>query len=922
MREKFKRLLSGRSLLRGNAEISGSAGGNDSSSLLNSREEDDWETWSFNKKNSKDRGRTDRRANNQRSQSERPTGRQRSRSEVSKRLKGLASDIGEATSTRKVKGSGRGSRSTGGVFRGDRSEVRSKIDSIALERSNSETRILKDGTSASTSKSTKKLRGGRRKSSLIDVDDNNDVIRGSGDSAPRRSRSASRSRRVSTTTDIVDTGAARVRASSKKATRRSRSISKARFAKSMSEIPYQEEEKKSLSGSGSTITTKDSSKKKKKKRSYKDKDKKKRNSTRSQSDDSSADISIPSRVETNNDSTSSYGSMSLPGSPKAKKKKVKDKTKKLKREKSKSKMEFPVLPVDDFGDGLEGLAEEFRRSKEGYIDEKPELDASASTFGSEVSNSKNNSSYTKVSSMFENAWTGMGKSKGTDDDKVQRNQEKLNPIANDNPHNPFADDVETKSPVAAENRNSRVIEDDLLRTAVDFQVTQTENNQQNEEILKLQQQLSTALQKQVTMSEEHIQEKDEFLQVSRELERVKVELMESLEERSEAMKELKERDRVIEDEKSRIDNLEQAIDRQLGREEELENDVRESEEEIEKLLDDIQNFEKKLENGESGGGGASFVELHSTKKLLSEKEQTVDSQILRIEKLEIELKDSMTVPQLQIEELDQEKKALQGRLKGERLEYTSKLVTKDETISSLRTELSSYSISDDAQDLQSAKQKLNEAREDATTVREDLIAARKIVERLHEDREDLIEKHNLLKENSVFMNQSMKELTEKSDNLRAKVLEWTEKTYDWKQKAESAERKLGAYNDDRATAASDVEDSVASEDLADEAPQGMFLQAAMVKRSSAPTSRSSSWGIFKNSGQNQELSAEEIRIRVLEEQNHVFEAKIADLSSELVKMQTAHKEELYNTKKKIARLEGENEALLLQNSTLEQPRDN
>merc|ERR1712166_1273213 len=269
--------------------------------------------------------------------------------------------------------------------------------------------------------------------------------------------------------------------------------------------------------------------------------------------------------------------------------------------------------------------------------------------------------------MFENAWTGMGKSKSTDDDKVQGKKEKLNPLANDNPHNPFADDVETKNPVAAENGNSRVIEDDLLRTAVDFQVTQTENNQQNEEILKLQQQLSTALQKQVTMSEEHIQEKDEFLQVSRELERVKVELMESLEERSEAMEELKERDRVIKDEKSRIDNLEQAIDRQLGREEELENDVRQSDEEIEKLLDDIQNFDKKLENGESGGGGASFVELHSTKKLLSEKEQTVDSQILRIEELEIELKDSMTVPQLQIEELDQEKKALQGRLKGERL---------------------------------------------------------------------------------------------------------------------------------------------------------------------------------------------------------------------------------------------------------------
>jgi len=896
MRNQLKRLLSGRSLLRGSTEISGSAGGNDSSSLLNNREEDDWDAWSLGKNSPKGRGRTDRRAGNQRSQSERPTIRQRSKSEVSKRLKRLEGDIGEVTSTRKFRGSG--SKSTGGVFRGDRSEVRSKIDSIALERSNSETRISKDGISASTSKPTKKLRGGRRKSSAIDLDDNNVVSRGSGDSAPRRSRSASRSRRASTA-DIGDT-ATRVRASSKKATRRSRSISKARFSKSMSHFPDPEEERTSLSASASTITTKDSSKKKKKKKS--DKDKKKRNKTPS---DDSSEFSVPSRVETNNDSES-YGSVTMPSpeSPKAKKKKVKDKTKKSK--KIKSKTDFPVLPLDDFGDGLEGLAEEFRRSKEGYVDEKAELSASISTFGSEVSNS-NKKNHTKVSSMFENAWTGMGKSNATDDDKVQGKKEKLNP---------FADDIET-NPFVTENGNRRVIEDDLLRKAVDFQVTQTENNQQNEEILKLQQQLSTALQKQVTMSEEHIQDKDEFLQVSRELERVKVELMESLEERGEAMEELKERDRVIEDDKSRIDNLEQAIDKQLGREEELEKNVRQSEEEIEKLLDEIQNFEKKLENGESGGGGASFVELRSTKKLLSEKEETVVSQILRIEELEKELKDSMTVPQLQIEELDQEKKALQGRLKGERLEYTSKLATKDEIISSLRTELSSYTVSSDAQDLQSAKQKLHEAREDATTVREDLVAARKVIERLHEDREDLTEKYSLLKENSVFMNQSMKELTEKSDNLRAKVLEWTEKTYDWKQKAESAERKL----EDKA--ASDVEDSVASEDFAKEAPQGMFLQAAMEKgkRSSGATSRSSSWGIFKNSGENQELSAEEIRIRILEEQNHDFEAKIADLSSELVKMQTAHKEELYTTKKKIARLEGENEALVLQNSTLEQLRE-
>ena len=47
------------------------------------------------------------------------------------------------------------------------------------------------------------------------------------------------------------------------------------------------------------------------------------------------------------------------------------------------------------------------------------------------------------------------------------------------------------------------------------------------------------------------------------------------------------------------------------------------------------------------------------------------------------------------------------------------------------------------------------------------------------------------------------------------------------------------------------------------------------------------------------------------------EAIIADLKSEIVKLSAGHKEELYVIKKKIAQLEGENEALVLQNATLE-----
>merc|ERR1719310_106087 len=136
----------------------------------------------------------------------------------------------------------------------------------------------------------------------------------------------------------------------------------------------------------------------------------------------------------------------------------------------------------------------------------------------------------------------------------------------------------------------------------------------------------------------------------------------------------------------------------------------------------------------------------------------------------------MTVPQLQIDELDQENKALQGRLKGERLEYTSKLSSKDDIIQNLRSELANYTASPDAQDLSSALQKLADAREDATTVREDLATMAKKVEELRGEREDYMEEFNLLKDNNVFVEKTVKDLTEKADGLAKKVLEWTEKT--------------------------------------------------------------------------------------------------------------------------------------------------
>jgi chromosome segregation ATPase len=412
------------------------------------------------------------------------------------------------------------------------------------------------------------------------------------------------------------------------------------------------------------------------------------------------------------------------------------------------------------------------------------------------------------------------------------------------------------------------------------------------------------------MSEEQIQDKDQFLKKSTELSRTKAELAEALQERTELVEQLKERDQIIEDERDRIDKLEQAIERQLDTQDALEVKLEKAEDEIEKLLIEIHELETKLDNGETiEGGGASFVELHEARKKLDEREAEVESQKNQIEKLEKELKDSLTVPQLQIEELDAEKTALQGRLKAERLDFTSKLAAKDEQIAKLQEEVGTYSGSSDAQDLVSARQKLNEARTDANAVREELEASNQAIKELQGERDAVMSVNNSLKETVTILEKSVKELTEKTETLSAKVLEWTQKTYSWKSKAETAERKLEAYSDEK----SDFGGSDVSGDLVEEAPQGLFLQAAMEKNSKKNKQK---WNIFRKDSDGLDLSADDIRIRTLEERNQTLEDTVAELRSEMVKLQTSHKEELYSVQKKIAQLQGENEALSLQNATL------
>ena len=276
----------------------------------------------------------------------------RSKSEVGKRLKALEDDFG---GTRKNKKKG-GSKSVGGTFKGTSSQVRSRIDHLALERSGSDRDVQSSSldslfTKSEHSPQKKKLRGGKRSSfgggdSVAKKEEKEKSQRGER-STPGRSRSMRSQRTVGgdkerSRSKSKGRSKSRTRSSSKK-----RSSSKPRRASSKMQML------------DDTNRTEDSDVKKKKKS---DKEKKKKKSK--DGEVSTDDSSLPSKVEMNENASQTSSLNDSSSHTKKKKSKEKEKEKAPKKSKRQSKS-FPDLPPDEFGDGLEGLAEEFRRSKAG-----------------------------------------------------------------------------------------------------------------------------------------------------------------------------------------------------------------------------------------------------------------------------------------------------------------------------------------------------------------------------------------------------------------------------------------------------------------------------------------------------------------------------------------------------------------------------
>ena len=438
-----------------------------------------------------------------------------------------------------------------------------------------------------------------------------------------------------------------------------------------------------------------------------------------------------------------------------------------------------------------------------------------------------------------------------------------------------------------------------------------EEDLQRAEILRLQKQLSEALQKVVVITEEQIREKDEFLKVSTELSQLKGDFADVQREKEDLKQQVEQGDAAAQTTRERILKLEDAIERSLDEQERLMKQLEQSEDDYEKLLIETQDLEAKLKDTDGYTDTEAIRnELKEAKKSLVDKEREVESQKHTIEHLEKEVKDNATVNKLQVDELEAEKKALDGKIKGERLEMQSKMTRKDETIGMLQKELSKYKNDSGMQDVAVVSAALQSAQSELDMARNDAERAERQVDKLKDEKEDLLGRNNALNDQVKVLHKNVNELTAKTKDLGEKVLQWTEKTYDWKTRAEKAEKLLDS---------GDAQSVESSDDLAvDESPQGLFLQSVMDKQTKDKGKRG--WGnmFARDANGGEDLSGEAIRIKTLEERNTALEETIASLKSEMVKMQTAHKGELYSSQKMVAQLQGENDALVLKNMTLEQ----
>ncbi|KAL3932922.1 MAG: hypothetical protein SGBAC_010622 [Bacillariaceae sp.] len=275
-----------------------------------------------------------------------------------------------------------------------------------------------------------------------------------------------------------------------------------------------------------------------------------------------------------------------------------------------------------------------------------------------------------------------------------------------------------------------------------------------------------------------------------------------------------------------------------------------------------------------------------------------------------------------LKELEDNNMVLKGKLKSEQLTTTIKFKQRDDTIEQLTknvAEMKKLLAQRDAdpEGLVALQREIETAKAEVTSVQEDLAEAQRMNGMLQEEIEDFQmtsaemrgELETLENEKKQFSTE-MTKVKAKSDEWQKKSSEWTDKAFLWKEKAEYWEKVCREIDPYYKEGSSQVSPET-SED-----PQAMMLQAAVAKkRSSAAANNPGRWNrwLGKPAGDEAEAQAKN---QELQEQNNTQSQLINKLKSEMVRIQSSHKEETYNKQQQIIQMQREMEAVEVHNTNL------
>ena len=329
-----------------------------------------------------------------------------------------------------------------------------------------------------------------------------------------------------------------------------------------------------------------------------------------------------------------------------------------------------------------------------------------------------------------------------------------------------------------------------LKKSLDIRSTMAELTKAPEinrdELTRVQQELSEALEKIMKLTEEQESHRDSVTKANVEVTELKMMLAESAKENNELENRLSEHLKSTSDSKVEVEALKAEIEDMKEHNHALATNLNRSDEKIKSLIAEMKIMEG---NPPAGATDERMSELFELKQAIDDKQQAIDGQTKqiqerdsKIEALERQLVEGSSGDEAQkVIDLTTELESMRKKHKSEQLDSSVQLAKKDAMVAKVQDQLDE------------AMEQIDEEKEIQASLREEVENTK---ERLREALETIEESKSL----QVTIDELQKRVEDAETvekGLQDAIDKWTDKTFEWKEKALAYEQELEKLRGDK-----------------------------------------------------------------------------------------------------------------------------